>query len=71
MTGFVARVSSNKGFGFIRGDDNKEYFFHRQDFIGIYETLVKDYEAGRRIYVKFDSIPSDKGPRASNVDLLP
>jgi len=28
-TGTVKRVISDRGFGFILGEDGKEYFFHR------------------------------------------
>ena len=29
MTGTIAKVISDKGFGFIQGEDGQEYFMHR------------------------------------------
>ena len=29
MTGVILRLRFDKGFGFIRGEDKHEYFFHR------------------------------------------
>jgi cold shock CspA family protein len=58
---------SDKGFGFIKGEDKKDYFFHRSDLNGFFEDLVQDFDGGRVIHVTFESVPSPKGPRASEV----
>jgi CspA family cold shock protein len=68
MNGTIIRILADKGFGFIRGDDGKEYFFHRQDLqAGEFDTLVFDMEQGQTIPVVFESVPSPKGPRAGEV----
>jgi cold shock protein len=67
MNGTVIRLTADKGFGFIKGDDNKDYFFHRSDLNGFFDDLVRDFSEGRKIHVTFDSAPSLKGPRAANV----
>ena len=63
LTGNVKKVVSERGFGFIRGDDGEEYFFHRS---GLDSSLEFDRLAdGER--VSFDVERSDKGPRARQV----
>lgn len=67
MKGTVTRVIYDKRFGFIKGEDNKEYFFHMTDFIGSFEDLVTDFEAKRSIPVEFNSVSTPKGMRADTV----
>lgn len=67
MNGTVKKFVADKQFGFIRGTDGKEYFFHKQDFSGFWDDLVTDMEAELTIPVRFESVPSQKGPRAGNV----
>lgn len=67
MTGLVVRAMQDKGFGFIRGDDKVEYFFHKTDLNGFFDDLCRDLEGGRQIQVTFESVPSNKGPRAGEV----
>lgn len=67
MEGTIARIISQKSFGFIHGEDKKDYFFHRSDLNGFFDDLVADYEGGRIIKVEFESVPSQKGLRAGNV----
>jgi len=69
MTGKVARILTDKKFGFIKGEDRKEYFFHKQDYLGDFDDLAIDLETGRNLTVTFDSVPSTKGPRAGRVEL--
>jgi cold shock protein len=38
LKGTVARVLREKSFGFIRGEDGQEYFFHRTAFRGGFES---------------------------------
>ena len=60
MKGKVKFFNDVKGFGFIAGEDGKEYFVH--------ETGLKD---GVRIReddsVEFEVVEGDKGPKAENV----
>lgn len=67
MEGTVLRLVGDKGFGFVRGEDGKDYFFHRSDFHGFFEDLLTDVRGGRNIKVNFHSVPSDKGLRAGEV----
>lgn len=68
MNGTVSRIIPNKNFGFIKaGEGQKEYFFHRDDFNGHWNDLENDVIKGKEIEVEFESVHSDKGPRASAV----
>jgi CspA family cold shock protein len=62
-TGTVKRVISDRGFGFIAAEDEKEYFFHRG---GLEPTLDFDRLVGGE-KVEFDVEASPKGPRANRV----
>lgn len=61
--GIVQRIVSDRGFGFITGDDTKEYFFHRS---GLDASLAFErLSTGDR--VSFDTEASDRGMRAVRV----
>lgn len=62
-TGTIKRVISDRGFGFIGGEDGKEYFFHRNELA---ESLDFDRLVGGET-VSFDVESSPKGPRAVKV----
>jgi len=64
MTGTIARKVEDRGFGFIKGDDGKDYFFHRSGCITSYDQL------GRNQPVQFEVEKSDKGPRATEVEAV-
>lgn len=65
MTGKVKTHMVDKGYGFIKADeDGSEYFFH----ISNCESNFTELKPGRR--VQFESVPSAKGKRAENVVLL-
>lgn len=71
MEGVVVRIMAEKRFGFIRADeDAKEYFFHQSDLNGFFDDLVNDVENGQKVRVEFESVESQKGPRAANVKRL-
>lgn len=65
--GEVVRVVDKKGFGFIRGEDKKDYFFHKDDFSGHWIDLIEDFNQGQTIKVKFFGRDSPKGLRANDV----
>lgn len=67
MNGTVKSVITKKAFGFIAGEDGKEYFFHKDDFNGHWNDLEEDLANKNKIVVKFDPEPGAKGPRAGNV----
>ena len=62
MTGTIRTIRAEKGFGFIKDDAGKEYFFHRSAVQG--ESL-DDLREGDS--VEFDLGEGPKGPRAENV----
>ena len=62
-TGTIKKVVSERGFGFISGEDGKEYFFHRD---GLTSSLNFDRLAGGE-KVEFEIEQSPKGPRAARV----
>lgn len=66
MTGKIARVIVDKGFGFLRGDaDGVERFFHRSAVWGSpFETLREGQP------VEFEEEKNPKGPRAKQVQVL-
>jgi CspA family cold shock protein len=62
-TGTIKKVVADRGFGFISGDDAKEYFFHRNS---LDTSLDFDRLAGGE-KVEFEIEQSPKGPRAARV----
>jgi CspA family cold shock protein len=56
---------TSKGFGFIAGQDGKEYFFH-QSACG--DARFEDLHEGQN--VTFEVGQGPKGPRAENVKLV-
>jgi CspA family cold shock protein len=65
-TGTVKKVISDRGFGFITGEDGKDYFFHRD---GLQASLDFDRLVGGE-RVEYDVQQSPKGPRAVGVRAL-
>jgi CspA family cold shock protein len=62
-TGSVKKVIAERGFGFISGEDGKEYFFHRD---GLDSSLDFDRLAGGE-KVEFEIEQNPKGARADRV----
>lgn len=63
MTGKIKTLRAEKGFGFIRDDAGKEYFFHQS---AIYGEGIDQLREGDS--VEFELGPDGpKGPRAENV----
>ncbi|HET7141989.1 MAG TPA: cold shock domain-containing protein [Candidatus Limnocylindria bacterium] len=63
-TGTVKRVISDRGFGFILGEDGKEYFFHRD---GLSSSVDFDRLVGGES-VTFETERGPKGDRAVRVE---
>lgn len=62
MKGTVKFFNDMKGFGFISGEDGKEYFVH---LTGVKEGVtINEGDA-----VVFDIEQGDRGPKAVNVEL--
>ena len=62
MKGTVKFFNDMKGFGFIAGEDGKEYFVHQT---GLNDGVVLHDNDN----VSFDVEQGDRGPKASNVSL--
>jgi len=62
-TGTIKKVVADRGFGFIVGEDGKEYFFHRDS---LQPSLAFDRLAGGE-RVTFEVEQGPKGPRANQV----
>lgn len=60
MQGKVKFFNTIKGFGFIAGEDGKEYFVHSTGLIGV--TALSENDS-----VKFEIEQGDKGPKAVKV----
>lgn len=62
MKGTVKFFSTGKGYGFIAGEDGKEYFVHQSAVVDI--AVLHENNA-----VIFDIEQGDRGPKAVNVKL--
>jgi cold shock protein len=62
MTGTIRTLRVDKGFGFIKDDAGKEYFFHQS---AVYGEGLDNLREGDS--VEFDVGQGPKGPRAENV----
>ncbi len=64
-TGVIRHVDENKKFGFIRGDDGEDYFFHGGSLSPQLQRIAGLIREGFR--VKFDSDFDMKGNKAVNI----
>lgn len=62
MTGTVKWFNEKKGFGFILGEDGKDYFLH---FSNIEKQGFKTVLEGER--VSFEVENSERGPQATKI----
>lgn len=63
-SGQIKKIIFDRGYGFVRGDDGNEVFFHRT------ETTSVDFDSLREgDSVTFDVVDNGKGPRARNLKL--
>ena len=62
MKGTVKFFNKGKGFGFIAGEDGKEYFVHQTG-------LKEGVNLNENDSVTFDVVEGDRGPKAENVEL--
>ena len=70
MEGTINKLKPEGPYGFIYSQNNQSYFFHREDYIGFWEDLVKDFRTNPIIKVVFDDAKTEKGLRARNVRRL-
>ena len=66
MTGRIVRLHVDKGFGFIRGEDGADRFFHCSALQDIAIDALDLDDA-----VTFDPAETEKGLRAENVAVAP
>lgn len=62
MQGVIAKKMEDKGFGFIKGENGKEYFFHMSCLKNIQFAQLK---VGQD--VSFEDAEGQKGPRAEDI----
>ena len=62
MTGTIKTIRAEKGFGFIKGEDGKEYFFHHSAIQGEGIDNLREGDS-----VDFEIGQGAKGPRAESV----
>ena len=62
MKGTIKKLLTEKGCGFIKGDDRVEYFFHQSAL-----KNAKFDELGEGQEVTFEDAEGSKGPRAEDV----
>ena len=73
MTGYIESMpdGGTRNYGFIKGENEDQYFFHRDNFNGHWNDLVRDFNVREGpIIVSFDTVSSEKGLRAANVRRL-
>jgi cold shock CspA family protein len=71
MLGVVKRIIEQKGYGFILGEDRREYFFHADDLLNTeFSLIAHEIESNRPVRVDYEPTASAKGMRASNIKLL-
>jgi len=64
MVGAVKWYNSTKGFGFIRSNDDKDYFVHHSGITDSHTALEPEQK------VEFEIKESDRGPVAFNVKMI-
>lgn len=66
MRGVIVRIIASRGFGFLRGEDNRSRFFHAKSVVpsGTFASLTEMAE------VEFHHEEHEKGPRAVLVRLV-
>lgn len=62
MKGKIRTLKADKGFGFIKGEDGVEYFFHQSALLNI-----RMDELSERQEVNFEPSEGTKGPRAEDI----
>lgn len=70
MTGRCKWYSLEKGYGFIEGDDGKDYFVHCTKILPV-NTVARDQILMGGESVKFDIKQVREGLQAVNVEVMP
>lgn len=69
MQGTIIKLMPEKGFGFIRGENKVEYFFHRSALKNVH---LEELHTGQEVTFEdvegtIDNSGRSKGPRAEDV----
>lgn len=67
MNGTIVRLNAEKGFGFIKGEDGFDRFFHKS---GLERTTKRFDELQQNMRVVFTSIEGERGLRAIEVRVV-
>ena len=68
MEGKLKRIYQDLRYGFIRSSsDNQDYFFHKDDFDGDWDSLVSDFDRDIPQFLEFEPTRTEKGLRAKEV----
>ena len=63
MKGSIKKLTKDRAYGFIRGEDGSEYFFHTSELRG--GLVFEDIREGEAVV--FEPRQGDKGPRATEI----
>jgi len=63
--GTIRRLVRDRGFGFIKSTEGKDYFFHRSQVVGVSFDLLEEGQS-----VEFEKGDSPKGPKVVNIKLI-
>jgi cold shock protein len=67
MRGTVVRMIRDRGFGFVRCDDDTEVFFHHSSLPrGVFDTI----QEGQEMEFEIENDVRGRGQRATNVELV-
>jgi cold shock protein len=66
IRGAIKTLRRERGYGFIKGEDGKDYFFHHSCVLGRYDELSEDDPV--MFEIESNSPHPEKGPRAHNVE---
>jgi len=69
VVGVIAKIVSDRGFGFIKGEDGQQRFFHHTAVVkpAVFALL----EEGQQVeFLTNDKRPGERGPRAEQVRLF-
>lgn len=67
MNGTIVRLNAEKGFGFIKGEDGVDRFFHKS---GLERSTKRFDELAQNMRVVFTHVDGEKGPRAIEVRVV-
>src|SRR5262245_14801605 len=68
LSGVIARIVRDRGYGFLRAHNGHEYFYHRNNLV-VGSVPFDDHRDG--MPAEWDRQEAAKGPRAINVMVSP